>query len=102
MPWGVAFHCSEEGDYEMRLTIDRGAPQLAGVPQVLVARYEICGMEYMLAQFIWLIGAAGCSLAGILIFAIVVVTIVKRRRANRDVTWQSESLRGGTSSGPES
>lgn len=81
----IPFHRSTEGDYEVRLSIDRGAQQLVGVPQVLVVRYEICGMEYLVAQFAWMIGAAGCLIAGILTFVIVVVTIVKRRKANRDV-----------------
>jgi hypothetical protein len=74
----IPFHCSTEGDYELKLTIDKGAPRLAGVPHSLVVRYQICGMEYCVAQIACLLGIAGCAIAGILILVIVIVTIKKR------------------------
>jgi hypothetical protein len=68
----------DEGVYELTLTVDQGAPGLAGVPHVLVGRYGLCGIEYMAAEIGWMIGVAGCVIAGIIVLAIVVVSLRKR------------------------
>ena len=92
----IRFRCSRETSYELKLAVEKGASRLVGVPHTVVVRYEICGMEYMSAAFLWLIGVAGCSIAGIIILVIVVVTIKKRRAAKRSIAlgFQPEELLG--------
>lgn len=69
------------GVYTLRFKVDHGAPKLANVPHVLIAQYGLCGMEYLLSQMMMWLGIGGCVIAGLLIIAIVVVTIAKRGRA---------------------
>jgi hypothetical protein len=90
----IRFHCGQEAEYELKLAVESGAPGLAGIPQMLSVRYEICGMEYCVAQIAWLIGFAGCSIAGVLLLMIVVVTIRKRRRTKKSnaLGYRSEEL----------
>jgi hypothetical protein len=80
----LRFHCNTEADYEMKLLIDTGAVRLAGIPQTLSVRYEICGLEYMPAALASLLGIVGCTIAGILILVTVVVTVAKRARTGRE------------------
>jgi hypothetical protein len=77
----MMFHCGDQGEYKLKMIVDRGAPQLAGVAQTIVVRYVICGMEYMVAQIAWLIGLVGCLAAGTLLFVVAAVTVAKRRKA---------------------
>lgn len=35
------------GEYRLKLTVTNGAPALAGIPQTLTMRYQLCGIEYM-------------------------------------------------------
>ena len=65
--------------YEARFTVDSVAPRLAGISQTLVARYNLYGLEYVAADVAWLLGFAGCVIAGILILFVVAITISKRR-----------------------
>jgi len=68
------------GTYNFRLTVTEGAPALSGVGQALVARYILCGVEFM-----WLIPVALGSLlcfviASIILLAIILVTRRERKR----------------------
>lgn len=74
------FHCNTEGTYQLKLTVEKGAPKLAGVPHALVVRYEICGMEYLIANIACLIGIFGCVIAGILAMSVILITLAKRRK----------------------
>ena len=69
------------GVYTLKLKVDHGAPQLANVRHVLIAKYGLCGMEYLHSQMMMWLGIGGCVIAGLLIIAIVVVTVAKRGRA---------------------
>lgn len=70
----------DKGVYQIRLVVDHGAPALAGVPHSLVARYGLCGLEYLPAQIEWLIGIAGCVIAGVLLLPVAFIIIAERRR----------------------
>jgi hypothetical protein len=73
---------SEKGIYRLNLTVNQGAPRLVGVSHFLVARYGLCGMEYMVAEIAWLIAVAGFVVSGVIVLAIVVVTFRKRSRSS--------------------
>jgi hypothetical protein len=62
----------------LKLVVDHGAPALAGVLHSLVARYGLCGIEYLPAHIEWLMGVAGCVIAGIMVLAIAIRTIRQR------------------------
>jgi len=79
----VRFHCSTAGNYRLKFTVGKGAPKLAGIPQALVVRYEICGLEYLVANLACLLGIAGCTVAGVIILLIVIVTMKKRHSSTR-------------------
>ena len=70
-----------EGTSLLKLAVNRGAVRLSEIPHSLVVQYELDGMEYVIAQMLWLFGTAGCAIGGLLVLVIVVVTITKRRRA---------------------
>ena len=72
VPWGgehlfdgaiplVRFRPFAKGDYILDFRITQGAPELAGVPARLMARYELCGME-MMPAFLALVGGVGAFL----------------------------------------
>ena len=68
------------GLYDFRLTVTEGAPALAGVPHALVARYVLCGVEFMATTL--------AALASLICFVIacatlLVITIVTRRERKK-------------------
>ncbi len=65
----LRIHTFKKGDYTLRIEIEQGAPALAGVPQQLVARYGLCGLE-MLPPQICLVFSIGCLVLGIIPAAI--------------------------------
>jgi hypothetical protein len=75
----IEFGYFPEGTYDLKLSIDAGAPLLVSVPHTLVGRYQLCGIEYIPAQILWLLGIGGCSLSVLIGLVIVVVTVKKRR-----------------------
>jgi hypothetical protein len=72
------FGC-EKGVYTLKFTVEHGASKLAGIPHVLVARYAICGIEYLPSHFLQLLGIAGCVIGG---FFAVAVVVIRRKRAS--------------------
>ncbi len=68
----------EKGEYRLTLTVTEGAPALQGIPQRLIARYMLCGLEMLPAFIAMFIGAASFVLAGIV--ALVTVLVVRRKR----------------------
>jgi hypothetical protein len=68
----------DKGVYQIRLVVDHGAPALAGVPHSLVARYGLCGIEYVPAQILSLIGIVGCIIGGIILLAVALIAISER------------------------
>jgi hypothetical protein len=68
----------DKGVYEIRGVVDHGAPALAGVPHSLVARYGLCGLEYVPAQILSLIGIIGCVIAGLILLPVALITISDR------------------------
>ena len=73
------------GKYELHLAVDHGAEKLASVPHALVAHYRLSGLEYVHAQIEWLLGIAGCLVAGVLILFIVAITVGKDRKPSAGV-----------------
>jgi hypothetical protein len=70
------------GQYSFRLQVLEPAPALAGKPQVLVARYRLCGLEAMPAFF----AAVFAAVAGVPGLVIGAVTTVSIRRHGRRVS----------------
>jgi len=68
-----------EGVYNLNITVDAGVPRLTGIPHSLVGRYQLCGIEYIPAEILRLLGIGGCSLSALIGLVIVVVTVKKRR-----------------------
>ena len=66
------------GDYTLTVHIKEGAPKLASIPQRLVARYMLCGMELMVAQISLIIGVVALVIATVLLLVVLVVTLQKR------------------------
>lgn len=60
-----------KGVYEATITIDKGAAALAGIPQQLEGRYELCGLEAMPAMICQTVGAATAGVGGLAGFVIV-------------------------------
>jgi hypothetical protein len=70
----------EKGVYELRLTVDKGAPRLAGVPHFLVARYGLCGLEHVAAQIVWMMAVAGCVIAALILLPVALITVTEHFR----------------------
>jgi hypothetical protein len=68
-----------EGDYDLDFTVNTGAAQLVGVRHSLVGRYRLCGMEYMPAGVLWLLGIAGCVVFGLISLVVAIVTVRKNK-----------------------
>ncbi len=67
-----------KGDYTIIFVIEEGAPQLSGIPQVIVGHYALCGMEYVISTVEGWLGI-GCSIvAGIIILVIVIASWIDR------------------------
>lgn len=68
------------GTYNFRLTVTQGAPALAGVGHVLVARYVLCGVEFM-GLILVALGSVLCFvIASVILLAIILVTRRKRKK----------------------
>jgi hypothetical protein len=71
-----------KGEYQLKLTVEQGAPAMASIPHALTASYQLCGMELFPAGVSGLT-ALGCLLvAGVLIGGVVWGTI-KQARTDR-------------------
>ena len=73
------FHGLQTGTYQLKLTIERGAPALADIPQTLVARYGLCGLEYAPPEITRWMSVACFIIAGTIALTIVSAAIGKRR-----------------------
>ena len=77
------FHPFDKGGtYTLTLTIIRGAPRLAGVPQRLVGRYQPCGIELLPAFFAIVIGIASLVVAAIIFLVVVIITKRKKNQSS--------------------
>jgi hypothetical protein len=72
---------SAEGVYKVKFAIDHGSPRMADFPHSLIVRYELDGLEYVMAGMSCLYAIAGCTIAGLLISVIFLVTMAKWGRA---------------------
>ena len=63
----ISFLPFPEGEYDLTLTVEQGAPALAGVEQRLQARYLLCGLERFPATVSLLLGAGALVIAGIIL-----------------------------------
>ncbi len=63
----ISFLPFPEGEYDLTLTVEQGAPALAGVEQRLQARYLLCGLERSPATVSLLLGAGALVIAGIIL-----------------------------------
>jgi hypothetical protein len=77
----VEFGHFPAGDYELTLTVSQGSPKLSSVPHAVVACYNLCGVEYVPVQVLRLIAVVGGVIGGILVLAIVIVTLERRSLA---------------------
>jgi len=74
----LQFAAFENGDYRLTLTVTEGASALQGVPQRLIARYMLCGLEMMPAVITLVMGVGSFVIAGLV--ALVTKLIVRRRQ----------------------
>jgi len=79
------FHPFKKGDYTFTLTVTEGAEEFAGVPQRVVASYSLCGLEGLPAALMQMLGVALLVIAGIIVVAVGVYTIRRRRRGAANV-----------------
>jgi len=63
----ISFLPFPEGEYDLTLTVEQGAPALAGVEQRLQARYLLCGLERFPATVSLLLGAGALVVAGLIL-----------------------------------
>ncbi len=76
----VRFYPFRKGIYTLHLEIESDAPALRDVPQQLVARYELCGLEEMPAMV-----CAGLALACLVLLAMTLAVlrwVTRRQRAS--------------------
>jgi hypothetical protein len=73
-----SFYGLDKGTYRMTLIVEEGAPALAGVPQTLVARYELCGLEYLPAEICVWASIACFLIAGVIVVSIVAVILLRK------------------------
>jgi hypothetical protein len=74
------------GNYQLRLTVNTPARSLINVPHRVVARYELCGIEYLAAMFM-----GGISLFAFIVFSIitiVIIVITRKKMRNSNQTAQ--------------
>ncbi|MFZ2642882.1 MAG: hypothetical protein WA117_17945 [Verrucomicrobiia bacterium] len=74
----VTFQPFENGTYRMTLTVKQGAPALRGVPQHLVARYMLCGMEKMPSFIAMVMGIGGLVIAAVILA--ITACVAKRKQ----------------------
>lgn len=67
----ISFLPFPEGEYDLTLTVEQGAPALAGVEQRLQARYLLCGLERFPATMSLLFGAGILVVAGIILLLLI-------------------------------
>ena len=72
----------KNGIYNLELEVTSGIPDLAGVPQRIIARYCLCGLELMAARVVMVCGIAALLVAGIIV--LVLVFGKKQRREQGD------------------
>jgi len=73
----LKFHPFEDGAYQMLVSVKNGTPALHDVPQRIIGRYLLCGLEMMPAFLSMIAG-----IASMLVAAVVAVTtaLVSRRK----------------------
>lgn len=69
----------ENGTYQISVSVSQGAPELAGIEQRLVARYQLCGLERMPGVVLRL-GSYVCFVAGLVIVFITLWVSTKKAR----------------------
>lgn len=68
-----------KGSYQAIVTVIEGGPALKGVNQTLQGRYELCGLERMVAMILFVIGGASAGL-GILVGLVVYSRLARDRK----------------------
>jgi hypothetical protein len=64
----VAVPPPARGNYRLTVHVTEGSPALAGLPQRLVMRYEICGLEYLSPQIDIFLGIVLGLIGGVILF----------------------------------
>ena len=72
------------GHYQIRLTVHNPAHRLAKLPHRVVARYELCGIEYIAIAFTGGISLFAFIVASIITIGIILVTRKKKRHPNNN------------------
>lgn len=71
----------ENGDYRLTLTVTEGSSALQGVPQRLIARYMLCGLEMMPAFIALMMGIGSLVIAGLVTLVTKLIVRKRQRRA---------------------
>ncbi len=74
----IYFRSIPRGKYMFNLCVIKGEPSLAGIEQRLSARYRPCGLETLVAVFLFVFGGVSLLIGAVII--IIVVNITRRRR----------------------
>jgi hypothetical protein len=69
------------GSYTVKFAIDHGSAGLKDIPHAIVVAYQLDGVEPLGAFGACLFGIAGCTIAGILTLAVILITIRKHRKS---------------------
>ena len=68
-----------EGEYRVVLSVQHGAPALKDVPQELVGRYLLCGIEYIRSTVLGIAALVFSVICGAM--AWIVVAVTKKKKA---------------------
>jgi hypothetical protein len=72
------------GTYEMTFTVTQGAPALRGVPQRLIGRYWLCGLEMRVAVGLMIMGIAAMLVAAVVAGITAMVVFVRKLEEKPD------------------
>ena len=77
----VRFVPFKDGDYTMMVTVTKGSATLRGVPQRIIGRYMLCGLELMAAFLSMIIGIAALIIAALIAGITFMVVRGKAKKA---------------------
>ena len=80
-----------KGEYAFTLEVKKGAAALTGRKQTLVCKHHMCGVEYLSAAILELLGAAAWVVGGLILSAILLWAHLRKRRRGRKLPGNASS-----------
>ena len=75
----VQFAPFEDGTYTITVTVTHGTAALGGVPQRIIGRYMLCGLE-MMPAFIFMVTGVAALIIAALVAGITIMAVRRRER----------------------